>query len=107
LSIGIASAVIIIGAGTVAIRSRRGRSVIGHEAMVGEDGKVVGMEDGMIYAEIRGENWRGVSSEPLSVGDRVSVTGARGLKPRGTRVDAAHDGEPPVAASPEGTNRAA
>lgn len=101
LSIGIASAVIIIGAGTAAIRSRRGRSVIGHEAMVGEDGKVVGMEDGMIYAEIRGENWRVVSTEPLSVGDRVSVTGTRGLKLRVKRIEAAHDGEPPVAASPE------
>jgi len=59
------------------------------------------MEDGMIYAEIRGENWRVVSSEPLSVGDRVSVTGTRGLKLRVKRIEAAHDGEPPVAASPE------
>ncbi len=86
VSVGFASAVIIIGAGTVAIRSRRSAPVSGHEAMIGELGTVVGMEDGMIYAEIRGENWRVVCSDPLQIGDRVSVTGTKGLQLRVSRV---------------------
>lgn len=86
VSVGFASAVIIIGAGTVAIRSRRSPPVSGHEAMIGELGTVVGMEDGMIYAEIRGENWRVVCSDPLQIGDRVSVTGTKGLQLRVSRV---------------------
>lgn len=82
VSIGLASAIIIIGAGTLAIRSRRGKSVSGYEAMVGEQGAVVGLEDGMVYAEIRGENWRVVCNEPLQVGDPVTVTGTQDLKLR-------------------------
>ena len=85
VSIGLASAIIIIGAGTLAIRSRRGKSVSGYEAMVGEQGTVVGLEDGMVYAEIRGENWRVVCKEPLQVGDSVIVTGTQDLKLRVSR----------------------
>lgn len=86
VSIGLASAIIIIGAGTIAIRSRRAHTVSGHEAMVGEQGRVVGLEDGMVYAEIRGENWRVVCNEPLHVGDAVTVTGTQGLKLRVRRA---------------------
>lgn len=86
VSIGIASAIIIIGAGTAAVRSRRGASVTGHAAMVGEQGKVVGVQDGMIYAEVRGENWRVVSNEPLQVGDAVRVVATQGLQLRVARI---------------------
>lgn len=82
VSVGLASAVILIGAGTVAVRSRRGRSVIGHEAMLGEHGRVVGMEGGVVYAEIRGENWRVMCKEPLQLGDEIVVTGSQDLKLR-------------------------
>lgn len=86
ISIGLASAVIIIGAGTIAIRSRRAHTVIGHETMVGEQGTVVGLQGGMVYAEIRGENWRVVCNEPLQLGDAVTVTGTHGLKLRVRRA---------------------
>lgn len=85
VSIGLASAVIIIGAGTLAVRTRRGRSVSGSESMVGESGTVVGLEDGMAYAEVRGENWRVICNEPLHIGDRVTVLGTQGLKLRVAR----------------------
>ena len=98
LSIGLASAIIIIGAGTVAIRSRRGKSVSGYEAMVGEQGRVVGLEDGMVYAEIRGENWRVVCQEPLQVGDPVTVIGTQDLKLRVSRSTATN-GETPAPVS--------
>src|SRR5690554_3584951 len=92
IAIGLASAIIIIGAGTAALRSRRGRSVSGYEGMLGQEGTVVGMEGGMIYAEIRGENWRVVCNEPLRIGDRVSVTGVEDLKLRVNRSATPYNG---------------
>lgn len=97
LSIGLASALIIIGAGTVAIRSRRARPVSGHESMLNERGTVVGQEDGMVYAEIRGENWRVVCQEPLEIGDQIRVTGTHGLLLQVARIAAVgHNTTPSV-----------
>ena len=95
VSIGVASAIIIIGAGTIAIRSKRGKSVSGYEAMVGEAGRVVGLEDSLIYAEIRGENWRVICDETLHVGDEIVVVGTQDLKLRVSRVAAANGQTPP------------
>lgn len=82
LSIGLASAVIIIGAGTIALRSRKGRSVSGYSAMLGAEGRVLTLEGGMIYAEIRGENWQVVCDQVLQTGDLVTVIGIQDLKLR-------------------------
>lgn len=95
LSIGLASAVIIIGAGTIAIRSRRGKSVSGYEAMVGAQGTVVKLEGALVYAEIRGENWRVMCNESLSVGDEIIVTGTQDLKLRVKRLATADNEVPP------------
>ncbi|HLU00851.1 MAG TPA: nodulation protein NfeD [Burkholderiaceae bacterium] len=86
VSVGLASAVIIIGAGTVAIRSRRSKTVTGREAMVGARGRVVGLDGRVVYAEIHGENWRVICDEPLELGDEVMVTAAQDLKLRVQRV---------------------
>lgn len=99
ISMGLASAAIIIGTGTLALRSRKASTVSGHEAMLGEQGTVVGMEGGMIYAEIRGENWRVACGEPLRVGDQVSVTGIDGLKLRVDRITPIQDGDRPPLSS--------
>ena len=80
VSIGLASAAIIIGAGTVAIRSRRNARVIGHETMVGEVGRVVEIQGNTVYAEVRGENWRVDSVDPLQLGDQIRVTATHGLQ---------------------------
>lgn len=99
VSVGLASALIIIGAGTVAIRSRRGRPVSGHESMLDEQGTVVGLEGGMVYAEIRGENWRVVCPDALRVGDRIRVTGTHGLQLLVQRVaPIEHNARPSVSA---------
>ena len=95
VSIGLASAVIIIGAGTVAVRSRRGKSVSGYEAMVGEQGRVVKLEGPLIYAEIRGESWRVICNEPLQTGDEIVVTGTQDLKLRVRRVATVNSETPP------------
>ncbi|MFA7669013.1 MAG: nodulation protein NfeD [Burkholderiaceae bacterium] len=92
ISMGLASAAIIIGTGTLALRSRKVATVSGHEAMLGEQGTVVGTEGGMVYAEIGGENWRVACSEALQPGDQVSVTGIDGLKLRVDRVNSGADG---------------
>lgn len=98
VSIGLASAVLIIGAGTVALRIRRGRPVSGHETMVGQSGTIVGIEDGMVYAEVRGENWRVLCNEPLQLGDHITVTGTHGLKLRVRRSAREAGAGPPVSA---------
>ena len=94
VALALASALIIIGAGTVALRSRKSKVVSGHQAMVGEYGHIVGIDDGMVYAEIRGENWRVVCDEPLQPGDRVRVTATQDLKLR--VVPAVETGHPTV-----------
>ncbi|NLC34995.1 MAG: nodulation protein NfeD, partial [Alcaligenaceae bacterium] len=80
ISVGLVSALIIIGVGTVAVRSRRGKTVSGYATMMGEQGTVVGLEDGMVYAQIRGENWRVECAQPLRVGDQITVIGTEDLK---------------------------
>ena len=95
ISLAAASAIIIVGAGTVALRSRRNKVVSGYEAMIGDQGTVVGLDGGMVYAEIRGENWRVICDEALQVGDRVRVVGTKDLKLRVTRVAENHSGATP------------
>lgn len=95
VSIGLASAFIIIGAGTIAVRSKRGKSVSGYEAMVGESGHVVRLEGPLAYAEFRGENWRVICDEPLQVGDEIVVVGTQDLKLRVSRIVAANGETPP------------
>ena len=99
VALALASALIIIGAGTVALRSRRNRPVSGHDSMVGEYGQIVGIDDGMVYAEIRGENWRVVCEESLQIGDRVRVIATQDLKLRVVRaVETGHPSVPSVPA---------
>jgi Membrane-bound serine protease (ClpP class) len=99
LSLALASALIIIGAGTVALRSRRNKLVSGHESMIGATGHIVGVGSGMVYAEIRGENWRVVCDEPLQTGDQIRVVGTDSLKLRVVRAaGAGHPSTPSVPA---------
>lgn len=96
VSVGLASAVIIIGAGTIAIRSRRAKSVSGVQTLVGEKGRVVGLDGNLIYAEIRGENWRVISNSSLKIGDEVVVTDVQELKLRVKPTDKANGTPPPL-----------
>lgn len=99
LSLALASALVIVGAGTVALRSRRSKVVSGYESMVGDYGRVVGIEDGMVYAEIRGENWLVVCDESLQIGDRVRITAVQDLKLRVSRVSPGEEGITPTASA--------
>ena len=57
--------------------------VSGREEMVGAEGVVLGAAaDGASpgwWAEVHGERWKAVSTAPLAPGQRVRVTGCRGL----------------------------
>src|SRR5690606_12479798 len=96
VSVGLASAVIIIGAGTIAIRSRRAKSVSGVQTLVGAKGRVVGLDGKLIYAEIRGESWRAISDSSLKIGDEVVVTDVQELKLRVKPTDKANGTPPPL-----------
>jgi len=75
----IVSAALLMLAGTLALRSHKGRVVSGSEYMLGQSGTVTSTEDGAAYAEVNGESWKVVGTGPLSVGDRVRVRSVDGL----------------------------
>jgi len=77
--IALASAAAIAAFGAFALKSHRRPVVSGREDMLGAHGTVVATEDGMTWAEIRGERWRVRSSAPLAVGDAVRIVAIDGL----------------------------
>lgn len=77
--LALASAAAIAAFGAFALKSRRRPVVSGREDMLGAHGTVIAQEDGIIWAEVRGERWRVRSSAPLAPGDLVRITGIDGL----------------------------
>jgi membrane-bound serine protease (ClpP class) len=63
----------------LAFRAYRSKPKSGMEGLIGEIGEVKGPIDpeGMIF--VHGELWRAVSDEKIEPGEKVEVTGARGL----------------------------
>ncbi len=74
-----ASALVLVGAFTLMLRSRRRPVVSGREAMIGSVGETLGDVDTDGWAHVHGETWRVRSREPLKAGQRVRVTGIDGL----------------------------
>ncbi|RTZ48168.1 nodulation protein NfeD [Candidimonas sp. SYP-B2681] len=79
IGFAISSALLIMLIGTVAARAHKHKVVSGREEMLGMDGVVSSVVDGMIYAEMHGESWRVRCNEPLSPGDRIRVVAMDGL----------------------------
>jgi membrane-bound serine protease (ClpP class) len=65
---------------TLVVRARRSRVVTGSEGMAGETGVALSpiAEEGKVF--VRGEYWDAVSAEPIAAGERIVVTGVKGLK---------------------------
>lgn len=61
------------------MRSRRRPVVSGAEGMVGEVGEALESFTGDGAILVEGERWRAFSTQPINKGDRVTVTGVRGL----------------------------
>lgn len=79
IGLGVSSALLMMLAGTLAARAYKRKVVTGNEAMLNEVGTVTGTANGLVYAQIRGEQWRVVSDVPLVTGDRVRVVAVQGL----------------------------
>jgi membrane-bound serine protease (ClpP class) len=65
---------------TVWLRWRKRRSVTGIESMVGAPGRAVTALDPEGQVSVRGQLWSARSTEPIEVGDDVTVTAVDGLK---------------------------
>jgi len=72
------AAVVLLGGG-MALRARRRPVVSGAEELVGAAGEVLSVGEGRAWAQVHGERWQVASAQPLQPGQRVRVTGLRGL----------------------------
>lgn len=80
IGVAIASAALLLMAGTLIARAHRRTVVTGEQAMIGLEGPVTVLgENGIAYARIRGEQWQVAAAGDLAPGDIVRVTGMRGL----------------------------
>lgn len=74
----VAAAAVLLGGG-MALRARRAPVVSGGENMVGARGEVLQIQDGEVWAEVRGERWKVHADAPLQPGQVVRVVGLSGL----------------------------
>ncbi|HEX5353080.1 MAG TPA: nodulation protein NfeD [Rhodanobacteraceae bacterium] len=79
IGVAIAAAGIIAGIVWMAMRSHRRPVVSGREEMAGAVGEVVADFQGHGFVHVHGERWQAESRVPLQRGQRVAVTGMRGL----------------------------
>ena len=79
LGFAAASAALLIGVATMALRARRRPVVSGRETLIGSIGEVLEDFDGEGWARVQGETWRVKSPAPLKAGQRVSVAAMDGL----------------------------
>jgi membrane-bound serine protease (ClpP class) len=79
VGLAITSAAAIAAFGAFAVKARHRPVVSGREDMVGALGTVESSQGNDGWAQVQGERWRVVSPVPLAPGDRVRVTGIRGL----------------------------
>ena len=79
VGLAVTSAVVILGAGTFALRARRRPVVSGKEALVGTEGTVTEVAGSEAWAHVAGESWRVHSDSPLKPGERIRVRKVDGL----------------------------
>ncbi|MCP5424592.1 MAG: nodulation protein NfeD [Gammaproteobacteria bacterium] len=76
----LASAVLLVGLGTMLVRQRRRPLVSGDAILADAPGVVLeAFENGQGWVRVQGETWRAHSTEPLRPGDSVRVAGRDGL----------------------------
>jgi membrane-bound serine protease (ClpP class) len=74
-----ASAVVLIGLGTLAVRQRRRPVVTGEDALLSATGEVQADFQGEGWIRVLSESWRAQSDSPLHRGQQVRITGRDGL----------------------------
>lgn len=90
IGLAVASVLLTMLTGTLFARARKQKVATGTEAMVGLEGQVTRADNGLLYAQIRGEQWRIKADEPLVLGDRVRVAAVQGLILYVVRVSSSH-----------------
>jgi membrane-bound serine protease (ClpP class) len=78
VSVGVAAGLLVGGTASVALRSRRRRSVSGVETLVGSVAEMLGDAPREGWANVGGETWRVVSDTPLAHAQKVRVLARRG-----------------------------
>ena len=77
--LAITSALGVFAILTLALKARRRPVVSGREELIGNTGEVLEDFAGEGWARVHSETWRVSSTVPLKRGQKVRVTGARGL----------------------------
>jgi membrane-bound serine protease (ClpP class) len=75
----VASATLTFATVWFAVKARRRPVVSGSQEIIGSSGVALADIAREGWAQVRGENWRVVSAEPLARGERLRVTGIEGL----------------------------
>lgn len=79
VGLALASAVVVMLGGQMALKARRRPVVSGREVLLGATGEVLQATDREAWAEVLGERWKVTSDSPLVTGQRVRVLGLEGL----------------------------
>jgi membrane-bound serine protease (ClpP class) len=77
-SVAVVAALLLGGTASVALRSRRRRSVSGPETLIGSVAEMLGDAPREGWANVGGETWRVVSDTPLARAQMVRVVARRG-----------------------------
>lgn len=77
--LAISSAILIIGTGSLAARTRSHAVVSGQEELIGSTGTLLSVDPDGAYARVHGESWRVRSPVALKPGDQIRVRRVDGL----------------------------
>lgn len=75
----VATAAFILVVGRMALASRKKPVVSGREELIGAEGEVVEVKEGLVWVRVHGELWRARCDAPLVPGQRVRVQAMDGL----------------------------
>jgi membrane-bound serine protease (ClpP class) len=79
VGLAVASAVIVLAGGGMALKARRRPVVSGRDNLLGATGEILEVNPGEIWAQVLGERWRVASTQPLAPGQRIRVLSLEGL----------------------------
>lgn len=77
--IGISASIALFGMMVLVVRMRRRPVISGREGLIGENAEALVDFNGSGAVFVHGERWNAVSSAPVKRGERLKVTGVRGL----------------------------
>lgn len=79
IGVAVSGVLLMMLTGMLVARAQKKQVVTGVEAMIGQEGRVSRIENGMAYAHIRGEQWQVRAHEALAPGDHVRVQAVQDL----------------------------